>query len=245
MALFFSQKRFDLPRFIRRCRRFDPFELAKYGELVSYLKENAATVHPRPLGVKLIVISDTHGCLANDEAQYAAFAAFVSGIKAYDLCVLLGDITAPDLQKITALLDPEKMLGILGNHDAFDLYRQYGIRNLTAGRVYPLDGTDIRFGCIGGSFRYKDEAFPAYTQAESLQLAAAMEPPFDVLLSHDIAFDDPRRHPSHIGLAGNTYCVYHYAVPYHIHGHMHKTYEARYPNGTVEKCVYRWEFMKL
>ena len=49
MALFFSQKRFDLPRFIRRCSRFDPFELAKYGELVSYLKENAATVHPMSL----------------------------------------------------------------------------------------------------------------------------------------------------------------------------------------------------
>ncbi len=245
MPLFFPQRPFDLQRFIRRCRRFPLFELEKYQDLVAYLKDHAAPVQPQPLGVKLVVIADTHGCLANDAAQHAAFSAFVDTLDSYDLCILLGDITPSDLKKIAALLDTEKMLGLLGNHDPFDLYRRFGIRNLTAGRLYPLEEKGVRFGCIGGSFRYKSEDFPAYTQAESLLMASAMEPPIHVLLSHDMAFDDPHRHPSHIGLVGSTYCIYHYAVPYHIHGHLHKSYTAQYSNGTIEKCVHGWEYLEL
>ena len=83
-----------------------------------------------------------------------------------------------------------------------------------------------------------------YTHFESLLLASAM-PRADVLLSHDTAFFKEQYNHAHAGLVGVTYYLLTHAVGHHIHGHLHRSYRATHPNGTVEHCVYGLEYLTI
>ena len=84
MFEFFRKREFEAERFIKRARRYDPFEIQKYEELYSALKDGKVTVEQRAPGLRLIVISDTHGYLAFGEDR---FPAFMKKAGRYDLCV--------------------------------------------------------------------------------------------------------------------------------------------------------------
>lgn len=234
----FFKPKFTLERFIKKARKFDSFELQKYEQLVAHLKENGRQVEQRNLGLKMIVISDTHGDIAFHEDD---FECFVRNIKEYDLCLLLGDLHPRDLEIILQYIPKHKMAAIKGNHDSFELYKRVGIREFS-GRTVSCKGVTI--AGIEGSFKYKKERYPLFTQYESLVLAQSI-PAADVVVTHDKAFETSIGNMAHIGLVGTTYLIYRDAVLWHIHGHLHKSYQKVMENGTVEKSVYQYEYIEI
>ena len=133
----------------------------------------------------------------HNNLDYNKFKDFVSKHNDYDVCILLG------------------------NHD-YDYLEKYNIKNLN-GELVNIKGISI-LG-IEGSFKYKDEMFPSFTQKESV-LFLMNKPKVDILLSHDKRFDISNNN-SHQGLFGITYYLYKNRIPYHIHGHIHNSYQKK------------------
>ena len=50
--------------FIKKAVSFDPTEIKKYEELYRDLRSNYKIIKPKKTGLRLLVISDTHGYLA-------------------------------------------------------------------------------------------------------------------------------------------------------------------------------------
>lgn len=238
--MFFCKKNkgFSYDRFMKKAKRFSPFELEEYNALADHLKENMTKAVFRKLGLKLIVISDTHGHFAFSEER---LPAFLNRAGEYDLCILLGDIHPADMEQITELIPKEKILALRGNHDDFDLYENFGIREMS-GKTVTYKG--VTFAGIEGSFRYKNRNFPSFTQYESLKNFEKLKKA-DVLISHDGMFEHSKNDMAHVGLAGITRYIYTHAPVWHIHGHSHLSYRKDYDNGTAEKCVYLAECIEI
>lgn len=238
MFLSWKKQKFDFERFIKKAAKFEPFEIKKYEELFSYLNENMKVRESKKLGIRLLVISDTHGYLAFGENR---FPNFLDTIGEFDLCILLGDVHPAEMPLILDCVPREKIIAVKGNHDSFSIYSDFGIRDV-AGTVFEYKG--IRFAGIDGSFRYKNERFPSHTQYESLRMALVL-PKADVLLTHDVMLNNFECEPAHSGLIGITYYIYKNLPCHHIHGHIHKSYERQYNNGTEEKSVYLCEYVEI
>ena len=235
---FWKKQRFWINAFLKKAKHFDPFETKAYVPLVSVCKEEAGEVEQKHFGLRLIVISDTHGDLAFGDN----FRHFIDGAGEYDLCVILGDIYVYELDKITEYVPVEKIIALRGNHDCFDVYDKHGIKNIN-GEIFTYKG--VRFAGIEGSFKYKKEEFPSYTHYESLALAYKMPKEADVLLSHDRMFESDNYDKAHSGLFGITYNIFKNQVKWHIHGHIHESYMCFLENGTIEKSIYGCEIVEI
>ena len=233
-----KKQQFDLERFLKKAAKFDPFEIKKYDELFYNLKDKPKFAEPNKLGMKLLVISDTHGELVFGENR---FPNYLDTIGEFDLCVLLGDVHPAEMPLILDCVPCEKIIAVKVNHDSFSFYSDFGVRDI-AGSVFQYKG--VRFAGIDGSFRYKNERFPSHTQYESLMIARNL-PMADVLLTHDVMLNNFEHEPAHSGLIGITYYIYRKPPSYHIHGHIHKSYEKHYDNGTKEKSVYLCEYIEI
>lgn len=225
-------------RFMKKAAGFDPYEIEKYRELAALLQKEHTKVCPVRFGLRLLLISDTHGYLALDRYR---LPEFLDTVGEFDLCILLGDLHPAEMPVILDCIPKEKIVGIRGNHDSFSIYSDYGVRDIS-GQVFTYRG--VRFAGIDGSFRYKDEEFPSHTQYESLVLARAL-PEADVLLSHDVMLQDCFGGSAHAGLIGIAWYIYKNRVQWHFHGHIHIPYEHTYPNGTREKSVYLCQCMEV
>ena len=62
--MWFIKRQDYVGKFMRKAKDFGLFESKEYEKLVEYLKGNSKSVKQGQLGLKLIVISDTHGDLA-------------------------------------------------------------------------------------------------------------------------------------------------------------------------------------
>lgn len=240
IAVFWPWKKpqFNFERFLKKTAKFDPFEIKKYEALFGHLRENAQQVECKKLGLRLLVISDSHGYFAFGENR---LPECLDTIGEFDLCVLLGDVHPAEMPRILDCIPREKIIALKGNHDTFSIYSDFGVRDI-AGTDFEYKG--VRFVGIDGSFRYKTERFPSHTQHGSLQIAHRL-PEADVLLTHDIMLSDFGRDPAHAGLIGITYYIYEKKPIYHLHGHIHKSYWKRYENGTNEKSIYLCEYIEI
>jgi len=238
--MFFIKKKteFSYDRFIKKAEDFDAFELKKYEELAEYLKQNKKEIQPKKFGLKLIVISDTHGYLAFDRSR---LPSFLDTAGEYDLCIILGDISQYDAEEIARFIPEEKILAVRGNHDSFDVYENIGIKEMS-GKTFEYRG--VTFAAIEGSFKYKEKTFPSFTQYESLKRFGTLAP-CDILITHDCAFECDKTDIAHAGLIGITDYICRKAPSLHIHGHLHKSFVKSYENGTVEKCVYLCECFEI
>ncbi len=233
-----NNQEFRIQKFVKEAANFDSLEIKKYEELFRLLRENQRAVVPKSLGLKLLVVSDTHGYLAFGDNR---FPRFMDTVGEYDLCVLLGDILPEDMVRILDCIPKEEIIAVKGNHDSFSIYSEFGVREIS-GESYECKG--VRFAGLDGSFRYKNEEFPSHTQYESLAISRGL-PQADVLLTHDIMLKDFHSDPAHSGLIGITDYIYRNRVQWHFHGHIHKSYVKQYGNGTREKSVYLCECFEI
>lgn len=208
-----------------RYKKQDKTLLNLYGKCDSFDKK-----------IKMIIITDTHGCLNEDN-----FAKFVKKNKEYDVCLLLGDHSNCDIRIILENIDNEKIYGLLGNHDN-DYLSKYKIKNLN-GNVIEING--VKLLGIEGSYRYKPEKFPSFSQKESIEFLKDKEK-VDILISHDSPYGlSGRKDYAHKGLFGITYYLFKQKIPYCIHGHVHDLYTKELINGTKVESCYMYSYLEL
>ena len=186
--------------------------------------------------IDLLVIADTHG-----ELKYNKSYINLLKKSKYDLCCILGDVTDLDYEIILKYIPIDKIVGLLGNHDRFDILDKYGIKNIS-GNVIHINGVSI--AGIEGCFKYKNENYPSFTHESSIRFLEGL-PKVDILLSHDKPYTKDNNDKVHDGLKGITKYLYDNKVPVNIHGHIHKNYEDKLKNGTIEKSVYGVELIKI
>ena len=175
--------------------------------------------------INLLIITDTHGLLVHSTSLIDK----IRNARNYDLCCVLGDVTYSDYDIILQYIPKEKLVGILGNHDEFEILRHYGINDLN-GKIVTING--IRIGGIQGCYKYKQESFPSFTHEESVDFLNKIES-VDILLSHTGPLTvESSNDVVHSGLQGITEYLYKNKVPYNIHGHDHSSCNMALKNGT-------------
>ena len=185
--------------------------------------------------VSLLIISDTHGTLSEDD-----FSSYIKN-KNYDACIMLGDHYNRDIEIIIRNIDKSKLYGIKGNHD-YDYLSDYDIPNIN-GQIININGVKI-LG-MEGSFKYKPVDFPSFTQEGSIAFLNE-KPKVDILITHDKKFDPEKiKDPAHQGLIGITDYLYKNQIPVHIHGHIHEPYKKQMINGTMEYSIFGYELIEV
>lgn len=209
---------------------------AKYANQEEILYKICGQARPVTNRIKLIVITDTHNALNEEE-----FKTFMAHHPNYDACLLLGDFGYNDIPTILKYIPKDKIYALLGNHDT-NYIELNGLNNLN-GKMITING--VRILGIQGSFRYKPVSFPSFSQKESIEFLCNKEEA-DILVSHDSAFNSESSHnPAHQGLFGITYYLFKNRVPYHIHGHIHNPYRKTMINGTEEISSFLYEYLEL
>lgn len=158
----------------------------------------------------------------------------------YDVCILLGDIPQQTLRILLQFIPREKLLGVVGNHDDWDLLKRNNIPNLHY-TYHTISGITI-LG-IGGSVKYKNGYYAMMTQKECLQESDKIDQPFDLLISHDSGYHDMMMDSSpedtvHEGLMGISKVRTIHQPKYHIFGHHHRN-RSFLSGKTMCHCVYQ------
>lgn len=186
--------------------------------------------------IKMIVIADTHGCLKENE-----FFEFISQNNIFDICLLLGDHSSTDIKIILKYISKDKIYAILGNHDK-DYITEFELNNLN-GKVIDING--VKLLGVQGSYRYKPEDFPSFSQKESIEFLDNKEK-VDILVSHDAPYGlSGRNDVAHQGLFGILYYLFKNKVSYCIHGHLHTPYHKKMSNGTIVNCYYMFNYVEI
>lgn len=217
-----------IKKFLHRNKNYEESLLYEYGKAAQYNGFN----------LKILFIADTHNCLhgKNEILEY------IKNNKDYDCCILLGDHSSEDLSKILQIVPIDKIYGVLGNHDSWDKYKQFGISDLN-GKVIKIKGAKV--AGIGGSFKYKNVSdYVLYTHEESVKIAENMRNA-DILVTHDIPYLNDNHNPAHDGLKGITKYIYKNHVPIHIHGHLHEDSKKVLKNGTISIGVYITKIIEI
>lgn len=218
----------SLNKIFRKNKSYENQLLSKYGSANKIKK----------YGLKILFIADTHNCLSmnNDTLEY------IKKQNNYDCCILLGDHSVNDLEKILNIVPINKIYGVVGNHDSWDKYKQFEIIDLNE-KVIKIK--DVRIAGISGGFKYKDSTeYAQYTHEESIEIANKMEKA-DILVTHDKPFIEDMHNPAHDGLKGITEYIYKNHIGIHIHGHLHEEGEQILKNGTKSICIYMAKLIEI
>lgn len=193
--------------------------------------------------MKLLCVADTHGQLKEDWYDGGDF----------DLCILLGDHSLGDVEKILRHVPKYKIRAIYGNHDV-PISGRTPIAYFRLPDIQYEVYKGVRLLGVGGSLRYKEGYQVFWEQDECSEYMARM-PEADVLLTHDLAYGERDmvlpdgvsvrdkfnlNHPAHEGLIGFSEYLKKYPNCRHIHGHVHKSYEV----GNT-KSVYMVELVEV
>lgn len=160
-----------------------------------------------------------------------------------DAIITLGDIAILDLRIIKHTADTLSIpaIGVCGNHDEVDSLVKAGIEDLH-GKATTIDG--VTFAGIGGSLRYKVSGNMFLSQKESIEIAKALPPKADVLITHDQAYrkffvdtkSEYAKDP-HEGLAGIRDYLKKSRPEYHLYGHLHMPHTEKEWH-TTGVCIY-------
>lgn len=209
-------------------KSYEELLLKKYGNAKKFKKYN----------LKILFIADTHNCLADGNE----LLNYIKQQKDYNYCILLGDHSSNDLERILQIIPIEKICGVLGNHDGWERYKNYNIQDIN-GKVIDING--VKIAGLGGSFKYKNSSeYCLYTHEESIDIANKIKEA-DIFVSHDKPFTEDNHNFAHDGLKGVTEYIYKNHIPLHIHGHLHEESEQILKNGTKSVCLYKAKMMEL
>lgn len=214
---------------INKGEKYEDELLNKFGKCKIY----------KPLGLKILFITDTHNCLSYTN-KYVDYLKSIS-MNDYDICLLLGDLSGLDIDIIKECIPDEKLFGIVGNHDSIDFLEKNKIKNIN-GKV--ITCKNVKIAAIMGSNRYKEGTYGMQTQEESLELAEEMETA-DILISHDKAYIYDKNDNVHDGLKGITYYIYKNHIPLHIHGHLHEEFEEKLKNDSKSISLFQIKLLEI
>lgn len=188
--------------------------------------------YKRP-NIKILAIADLHNYIT-------PYVLNTIEKTKYDFCILLGDIGERALSSLCSVLDLNKTYGILGNHDSFDLYQKFGIKELTFDSQVNLHAkySPITIKGLSGSVRYKQGNFPMLTQEESIKICTHEKGDCDIMFSHDFPYkfycsgEKGMFSSSHTGLQGISNYLQNINCPkLLVHGHYHRNTKTVYDRG--------------
>ena len=187
-------------------------------------EEIAMFVHKKDK-LRLLVLSDLHEHLTSDNLQKLSALRF-------DKCILLGDILPANLSVVCSLIEKDRICGVLGNHDSWELYKNYGITELAN---MTINGVSVT-GLSGSyNYKYKETGYAMISQSESRQIAEQAEKA-DILVSHDAPYKQftSDEYDPHVGLEGISCYINTHYPKLHIHGHIHRNQKY---NKNETKCI--------
>ncbi len=188
----------------------------------SYIIQSENPAKPINFNLRILSIADTHNKLSIRESINLPEQS------TYDLCILLGDVSKGDIQKILEKVPLSKVIGILGNHDDFDSLSKFNIPNIN-NSIYTFNG--IKISRLEGCIKYKDTQ-PGYSLEESLQVMDNLSYS-DILISHNIPFGFMGPLNSvHIGNPAINNYLYRTGCPVNICGHNHSHKEGILDNNS-------------
>ncbi len=182
---------------------------------------------------KLLLISDTHGCLKYDDTKRNILKK-----QDPDAVFCMGDLFLDELLMIKAWFMQRSIpvYGIPGNHEPKRYINEAGLINLH-GKSCEIAG--FRIAGFGGSIRYKqNNDLCMMTDEESVSFAKTI-PQADVLISHS-PYKIKTNDITHSGLEGISWYLEKHAPLYHFYGHLHqKDSFFVLKNKTKSACVYQ------
>ena len=185
--------------------------------------------------MKVLFIADTHDGLDLQDIKYCI------GRIEPDYIFCLGDITVNDYQLLWSEYKHIPIIGILGNHDGWDLFsvlHKYNIKiNDLNKRRLTLD--DVVFMGLSGSLKYKDDNTRALITQDDCREIFNSAPYCDILITHDKPADDSIGFDPHGGLIGIREYIENNRPAYNIHGHLHEQYIKKIED-TNEICIYKY-----
>ena len=193
----------------------------------SFIKNNNTYVINNSKSINVLIFADTHDSLVENEDFYLKIS------KPFDVCILLGDHSYNDLQIITRHINPNKIIGILGNHDNKDLLKAFNIININNELIYI---NNVSFIGVEGCIKYKN-CSPGYTLEEGAQLVKNM-PYADVLISHALPQNIDMKYITqqstvHSGSVFLNNYIYQKNIPIILSGHNHSNFSVKMKNGTT------------
>lgn len=206
-------------------------EILLYSYILSITKPIEVIKIRQP--IKILAIADLHNYTTEEMLQKISK-------QHYDICVLLGDIGESAMKQLVSVLNKEKTYGVLGNHDSFDLYKKFGIKELNFQDTLTVSGklgSDVSIKGLSGSARYKAGDFPMLTQEESEQVCSHKHGDCDIMFSHDYPYKFYHSSKSgcwssHTGLQGIKNYLQSVNCPkLLVHGHLHKNTKRVYSRG--------------
>ena len=186
--------------------------------------------------LKMLIIADLHGHFRNYERELENISE-----TDYDICLLLGDNTKPDLKNVLKYVSLDKIIGVLGNHDERYYYDMFGITNI-AGKIVECKG--VKFTGIEGCVAYKTN-MPGFKSQEDSLFFAEKLPAASILISHSNPFLSGYTDDIHDGLMGVTKYLYKNQVSLCIHGHIHENKIYTLQNGTTVLSCYGIQLVTL
>lgn len=136
----------------------------------------------------------------------------------FDLCILLGDICKKYLDLIKLIVDNDKLYGITGNHDTFNLLETNKIKDLN---LKIIEKNEIKIGGISGGVRYKRGMYAMLSQEELLKNIGQLQQ-CDILISHETGYNYIKTDLAHEGFKAIDNYINLYKPQYNIFGHYHK-----------------------
>lgn len=113
----------------------------------------------------------------------------------YDICILLGDIPKKYLDAIKEVVDNNKLYGITGNHDTFNLLEKNNINDIDM-KIINING--IKIAGISGGVKYKFGMYAMLKQEELLEKITNLQK-CDILVSHETGYHYLKEDIAHEG----------------------------------------------
>ena len=152
----------------------------------------------------------------------------------FDICILLGDINMSNLRYITSIVDNEKLFGIVGNHDTFDMLNRVNIYDLN-NKVIDING--IKICGFGGGVKYKHGMYAMLSQDDAKKQIEVLSS-CDIFVTHETGYHYIKTDLAHEGFIGIDEYINKYSPKYNVFGHYHQNLDFM-KNTTRCICVYQ------
>lgn len=156
-----------------------------------------------------------------------------------DLILLLGDISLRNLYRIEKKYLCKK-IGILGNHDKSEYYKEVNISNAHK-CILNVDGLVI--AGFQGSPIYNDKPFGQHSNEEVAEFLATINQPIDIFIAHSNPVYSDTDQDSHRGFAAFNEFIQQHQPKYFLHGHLHEPFEMKVGNTHIHS-IYPYGFIQ-
>lgn len=210
--------------------------------LPSEIRHSPIAISSAEENFSILVVTDAHGKLMQENIEDA-----LDG-ECPDIVLMLGDNMYEDIEAIRDCMSKLDIpiVGISGNHDDTNLLSELGITNI---HMNTVQFKGVKISGFGGSIKYKDDSSKLLFTNEQSEVMLSDFPPCDIFITHDKPCFEKHLNEnsihSHSGLTGIARYIENNRPELHLHGHLHECYVKKHSGGTMVRCCYGAELIKI